>query len=167
MEMRNRNKFNEKQRKQIQHWKKKIKRISLYKRLEILDYASKGCTNQEISNLTGYTLRRISWLINEYLKNGIEYFLEEHRKGGNRRILTDEQEASILNKFRNEAENGEVVRLNRIKEEYDRVRGIESANSTFYDFLKRMGWRRIMPRGAHPKKASEEAIEASKKLTNG
>jgi hypothetical protein len=31
--------------------------------------------------------------------------------------------------------------------------------------LKRQGWRSVMPRSRHPKKASEEAIEASKKIT--
>ena len=33
-----------------------------------------------------------------------------------------------------------------------------------YSVLHRHGWRKIMPRSRHPKKASEEAIEASKKL---
>jgi transposase len=91
--------------------------------------------------------------------------LEERRKGGNRRKLTDEQEANILEKFREKAEKGQVVSLLMLKGEYDKVRGIETANSTFYDFLNRMQWRRVMPRGAHPKKASDEVIEASKKLT--
>lgn len=163
--MRNKNKFSDKQRGQIRHWKKKVKNVALYKKLEVLDYAAKGYTNAEISSLTGYTVRRISELLSEYLKNGIGYFLEEHRKGGNRRNLTNEQEKSILDKFKEKAENGQVVNLSDIKKEYEAVRGKETANSTFYDFLDRAGWRRIMPRGAHPKKASDEVIEASKKLT--
>jgi len=167
MIVRNRDKFTQKQYKQIRHWKNKVKKISLYKKLEVLYFASKGYTNLETSQLTCYTLRRVSWLINEYLKNGIDYFLEEQRKGGNRRILTDKQEEDILEKFREKAINGKIVNLKEIKVEYDRVRGIESANSTFYDFLHRNEWRKVMPRGAHPKKASEEAIEASKKLTHG
>ena len=55
--------------------------------------------------------------------------------------------------------------LDAVKEEYERVRGAETANSTFYDFLVRLEWRRVMPRGAHPKKASDEDIESKKKLT--
>ena len=140
-------------------------KLSLYKRLEILDYAAKGHTNQQISELTDYTIRRISWLINEYLQNGIGYFLDEHRKGGSRRILTDEQEDAILGGFEDRAKKGEVVSLSEIKRKYDEVRGVETANSTFYDYLERKKWRRVMPRGAHPKKASEADIEASKKLT--
>jgi len=157
--MRNNAKFSDKQRRQIRHWKKKIKNLSLYKKLEILDYAVKGHTNQEISDLTDYTIRRISWLINEYKQNGIGYFLEERRKGGNRRILTDEQEDGILREFEDKAQKGEVVSLGEIKKKYDEVRGQDTANSTFYDFLERKKWRRVMPRGAHPKKASEADIE--------
>ncbi|MDE7249890.1 MAG: winged helix-turn-helix domain-containing protein, partial [Lachnospiraceae bacterium] len=32
-----------------------------------------------------------------------------------------------------------------------------------YCVLKRHGWRKVMPRSRHPKKASEEVIETSKK----
>ena len=155
--MRNDKKFNEVQKSQIRHWKKKTKAVTLYKKLEVLEYASKGYTNAKISELTGYTIRSISKLINEYLRNGISYFLEEKRKGGNRRKLTEKQEENILDKFREKAEKGKVVHLHDLKEEYDKVRGKETAKSTFYDFLRRNKWRRVMPRGAHPKKASEEA----------
>lgn len=161
--MRNREKFNEKQKKQIRHWKKKIKKLTLYKKIEVLDYAAKGYTNAEISKLTGYTIRRISDFLTEYLQNGISYFLEEHRKGGHRRNLTDEQEAEILEKFRKKAKAGQVVSLSEVKKEYERIYGKEIANSTFYAFLIRMKWRRVMPRGAHPKKASDNVIEGSKK----
>jgi transposase len=163
--MKNRDEFTDKQKSQIRHWKKKTKVVCLYRKLEILEYACIGYTNTEISMLTGYTTRRISALINEYLKNGIDYFLEEHRKGGNKRSLTDAQEAEILKRFEERAVKGQVVNLSDIKKEYESVRGKETANSTFYDFLHRLGWRRIMPRGAHPKKGKDEVIETSKKLT--
>jgi transposase len=163
--MRNGEKFNEMQKKQIRHWKKKIGKINLYRKIEVLYFASMGYKNEQISELTGYTTRRIAGLLSEYLKNGIGYFLEEQRKGGNRRNLTDKQEEEILKKFRLEAEKGKIVALRRIKEEYEKVMGKEVANSTFYDYLKRHNWRRVMPRREHPKKASVEDIESSKKLT--
>ena len=76
--MRNREKFNEKQKKQIRHWKKKIKKLTLYKKIEVLDYAAKGYTNAEISKLTGYTIRRISDFLTEYLQNGISLNSQIH-----------------------------------------------------------------------------------------
>ena len=165
MKMRNANKFSDKQRKQIKHWKKKMTDAKLYRKLEVLDYASKGYTNKEISKLTDFRPSRVSDFVSEYIQNGIGYFLVEHRKGGNRRILTDKQENEIVEEFREKAINGQVVSLNEMKKKYDQVRGKETANSTFYDFLERIKWRRVMPRGQHPKKSSDEVIEASKKLT--
>lgn len=163
--MKNSIKFNHKQKSQINHWKRKINDKNLYRKLEVLDYAAKGYTNKEISILTDYSPSRISDFISEYIKNGISYFLEEHRKGGNRRNLTDEQEKKIVEKFEEKAIKGQVVSLNQIKKEYEKTRGKKTADSTFYNFLDRMNCRRVMPRGQHPKKADDEAIEASKKLT--
>ena len=42
--------------------------------------------------------------------------------------------------------------------------GHSIGGSQIYRMLKRHGWRKVMPRSKHPKKANEEAIEASKKL---
>ena len=161
--MRNVNKFNDNQRAEIQEWKAEIKNLNLHKKIEVLHYATMGYTNAKISELTGYSPSRVSDFIREYTKNGIGYFTVEHRKGGNHRNLSDEQESTIIETFTEKAVAGEIVSLSQLKEEYEKVRGKKTANSTFYGFLERMDWRRIMPRGAHPKKASEEAVEASKK----
>lgn len=165
MIMKNKEKFDSKQRSQINHWKKKLTDAKLYRKVEVLDYASKGYTHKEISNLTDFSISRISDLVQEFVKNGIGYFTKEHRKGNSRRNLTPQQEEQIINEFREKAINGQVVSLTEMKLRYEEIRGKETANSTFYDFLERMKWRRVMPRGKHPKKASDEAIEASKKLT--
>ena len=156
------------QKEQIRHWKNKFKRkkqLALYRKMEVLDYAAKGLSNKEISELTDYTVQRVSGLIRIYLEMGISYFTEEHRKGGNRRILSLEEEAVIIEKFKKDAMNGKIVTLSEMKENYDKARGKVVPMSTFYYFLKRNEWRRVMPRGQHPKKASDEAIEVAKKLT--
>jgi transposase len=165
MRMKNKEKFDSKQRSQIRHWKKKTREAKLYRKIEVLDYAAKGYTHREISNLTDFSISRISDLVREFIKNGIGYFTKEHRRGNSRRNLTSEQEEQIINEYREKAINGQVVSLSEMKKRYEEIRGKETANSTFYDFLKRMKWRRVMPRGSHPKKATEEAIDASKKLT--
>lgn len=165
MKMKNKNKFNESQKEEIGCLKNRTTNLNLYKKIEVLDYATKGYTNREIARLTGYSLSRVSDFIREYTKNGIGYFTEEHRKGGNRRNLTKDEEQKILSKFDVQAKKGQVISLGAIKDEYEKVRGKETSNSTFYSFLKRIKWRRVMPRGQHPKKASEEVIETSKKLT--
>ncbi len=42
--------------------------------------------------------------------------------------------------------------------------GHSVGSGQIYYVLERHGWRKIMPRSKHPKKANEGAIEASKKL---
>lgn len=165
MKMRNKNKFNSKQRQQIKHWKKKITDAKLYRKIEVIDYAAKGYTHKEISELTDFSISRVSDLVREFAQNGIGYFIIEHRKGNNRRNLTPQQEKQLIDEFTEKAIKGQVVSLAEMKARYEEIRGKETANSTFYDFLERVNWRRVMPRGKHPKKASDEVIEASKKLT--
>ena len=165
MKMKNKDKFSGKQKKQIRHWKKKLTDVKLYRKMEVLDYAAKGYTHSEISKLTDFSVSRVSDFVREFVNNGIGYFVKEHRKGNSRRNLTPEQEEQLIDEFKEKALKGEVVSLAEMKLRYEEIRGQETANSTFYDFLKRMNWRRVMPRGAHPKKATDEAIEASKKLT--
>ena len=41
----------------------------------------------------------------------------------------------------------------------------DTGRGYIYMLLKRHGWRKVMPRAKHPKKADEEVIQASKKLT--
>ena len=49
--------------------------------------------------------------------------------------------------------------------EFDEKLGKDTGRVYIYMLLERHGWRKIMPRSKHPQKASDEAIEASKKLT--
>ena len=51
MKMRNKEKFDSKQRNQINHWKKKTTDAKLYRKIEVIDYAAKGYTHREISKL--------------------------------------------------------------------------------------------------------------------
>ena len=49
---------------------------------------------------------------------------------------------------------------------FDEARGKDTGSGYIYMLLKRHGWRKVMPRSKHPKAASEEACEASKKLNS-
>jgi len=113
--MRNSKKFDSAQKAEISEMKEQAKDKKLYKKIEVLDYAAKGYTNREISELTEYSLSRISDYIREYIQNGKSYFTEEHRKGGNRRNLTDEQEKEIVEKFKSKAIAGQVVNISEMK----------------------------------------------------
>jgi transposase len=123
--MRNKKKFNEMQKNEINEWKTKI---------EVLDYAAKGYTNKEISDLTGYSQSSVSDLISEYVKNGIGYFVEEHRKGGNHRNMSETEEAEFLERFKGLAEKGQITTIAEIAAAYDAATGKahESKSTVYY-----------------------------------
>ena len=60
---------------------------------------------------------------------------------------------------------GQILSVNEIKKIFDEEIGKETYTSYIYRLLHRKGYRKIMPRSKHPKITSDEAIEASKKLT--
>ena len=71
----------------------------------------------------------------------------------------------FLEQFGEIAEAGKIVEVSEIKKAYDKLIGHETGHGQIYNVLHRHGWRKTKPRSRHPKKASEEAINASKKLT--
>ena len=57
-----------------------------------------------------------------------------------------------------------MVSVRDIETAYQEAVGHSIGTGQIYYVLRRHGWRKIMPRSRHPKKASEEVIETSKKL---
>ena len=76
----------------------------------------------------------------------------------------DEEEA-FLTDYKKLAERGQLVEVSAIKQAYEEKVGHSIGKGQIYRVLHRHGWRKVMPRSKHPNKASDEAIEASKKLT--
>ena len=79
--------------------------------------------------------------------------------------MSVEEEARILAPFLERAAKGELVEVREIAAVYQTAVNHHVSNGQIYCVLHRHGWRKVMPRSKHPKKASDEAIEASKKLT--
>ena len=124
---------------------------------------AEGKSLEEISEKTGYHISTASKLIARYMRDGISAIAENHYKG-NRRNMSFEEEAAILAPYIERAERGEMVDIKEIAAAYQKAVPHKISDTQIYYVLHRHGWRKIMPRSRHPKKASEEAIEASKKL---
>jgi len=75
------------------------------------------------------------------------------------------EEEAFLAEYKKQAEEGQIIEVGAIKAAYEAKVGHSIGGSQIYYVLARHGWRKIMPRSKHPNKASDEAIEASKKLT--
>ena len=133
------------------------------KRLHAMELRVTGKSAEEIAAETGFHSAYISQLCAKYQKGGIEAIAGNHY-GGNRRNMSLQEEAAILEPFRKKAEQGQIVEVSEIKASYEQAVGHSIGNGQIYYVLRRQGWRKVMPRSRHPKKASDEAIDASKKL---
>lgn len=148
---------------EIEAARKKNRNKSVERRLYVLVMRAEGKSLEEISEKTGYHISTASKLIARYMRDGISAIAENHYKG-NRRNMSFEEEAAILTPFIERAERGEMVDIKEIAAAYQKAVPHKVSDTQIYYVLHRHGWRKIMPRSRHPKKASEEAIEASKKL---
>jgi transposase len=143
---------------------KKLKDITSYKHIQVLNMRRLGKANKEISEATGYHIQYITDIVVKYIDEGIESVIGNHYKSNNRR-MSFEEEREFLEQFREEAESGLLISVAKILEKFEEATGKESNTSTIYNLLKRHGWRKVKPRPRHPCCASEEEKESSKKLT--
>ena len=134
------------------------------RRLQVIKLHLDGMRNSDIARKTDYSRARVGQLIKEYNEQGLVEFAK-HKYGGNRKSLTFAQEAAILQEFEEEMNKGKVVTAALIKKKLDEVRGKDTGRGYVYMLLKRHDFRLCVPKGTHPKKASQKDIEASKKLT--
>ena len=156
-------KFSKEQIEELKAAKKKNKNKNVDKRLTALLMRAEGKSREETAKVTGYKTVSITSLTAKYMTNGINAIVENHHDS-NHWNMDYEKEEELLEQFRKAAENGQVVEVSMIKEAYDKAVGHTTGSGQIYRVLHRHGWRKVMPRSRHPKKASDEAIEASKKL---
>ena len=164
--MANRYHINEEQISELEKNRKKNKNKNIEKRLKALLLYAQGKKRAEIAQETGFVTSYISELVSKYCNKGISAIIDNHYRGNHRNLSYAEEEA-LLKPFREAAEAGQIVDVKEIKIAYEKKlgRSIDKQHGLIYYVLHRHGWRKVMPRSKHPNKASEEAIEASKKLT--
>ena len=162
--MSSRYKFTEADIKCIRNTRKKNKNKRAEARLKALEMRAEGEGSKAIAEKTGFHPAYVSQLTRKYRDGGIEAIAGNHY-GGNRRNMSMEEEAALLEPFRDKAEKGQVIVVNEIKRAYEKAVGHTIGGTQIYYVLRRHNWRKVMPRSRHPRKASEEDIESSKKLT--
>lgn len=157
-------KFNDEQQAKIKAARKANKNKHIDKRLEVLELRCKGISQKEISEKTGYHRSHVCNIIKLYFEEGLQAVTQTHYVG-NRRNMSFEEEAEIIEKFKQKADRGQIIDVKEIEKAYQEKVDHCIGNAQIYFVLKRHGWRKIKPRSKHPKKASSEVIETSKKLT--
>ncbi len=157
-------KFSEEQYKEIKIARKQNRDKQIDKRLQVLELRCEGKGLEEIASITEFHRSHVSNLIRKYFEEGLQAVSEKHYHG-DRRNMSVEEEALFLEQFREMAEQGHMLDIHEIKAAYEKEVGHRIGCAQVYRVLHRHGWRKVMPRSKHPKKASEKVIEASKKLT--
>ena len=144
--------------------KTRDKRIS--KRLKVLMLRYEGKSNPEIAAKLDISTDRLSHLISEYKRVGLDEYVRS-KYAGNHRNMSYEEEQAILDGFSAKAAAGQIITVKEIKAVFDEKLGRDTGRGYIYMLLERHGWRKLKPRSQHPKKASDEEIAASKKLKLG
>lgn len=162
--MASRYKFSEKEIKAIEQARKENKDKRAETRLKALEMRAKGASAENVSRATGFHAAYVTQLVAKYRDYGLDAISGNHY-GGNHRNMSIEEEAAILAPFKERAEKGELVEVSEIAKAYQAAVDHHVSNGQIYFVLHRHGWRKVMPRSKHPKKASEEEIATSKKLT--
>ncbi len=164
--MASRYKFSDEDIAEIERARKANKDKRAEARLKALELRAKGMKAEDVAKETGFHSAYITTLVRKYRNGGLEAISGNHY-GGNHRNMSVDKEAEILAPFKERAEKGEMIEVSEIKAAYQAEVDHPIGNSQIYFVLHRQNWRKVMPRSRHPKKASEEVIEASKKLKPG
>lgn len=133
--------------------------------LKILVLHAEGKSRKQIAEICECGTTYVGELVCEYKRVGLEAFARKCYKKNTPQNMSFEEEAALLEKYRKEAEEGKIVEISAIKAEYEEKVGHKIGSGQIYFVLKRHKWRKVKPRNKHPKKATEEVIDTSKKLT--
>jgi len=135
----------------------------VYRRLLALKLkAIDGMRSDEVAKISGLCHTSVNKIVSRYKAEGIAAIVGKRHHGGHRYMLLEEEKA-FLAQFRAEGESGKVIEVTDIHLAFQKAVGHPVTRDAIYYLLKKHGWRKVMPRGRHPKKASAEAIEAYKK----
>jgi len=133
------------------------------KRLYAVQLRGEGLANPAIAWKLDTSPKVVSNWVSAYCKGGIEALLRG-RFGGNRRNMSLQEEQAFLEPYKQQAAQGQLIEVGAMRAAYEAKVGHSIGGGQIYRLLHRHGWRKVMPRSKHPNKASDEAIEASKKL---
>ena len=156
-------KISEEEYEQIKEAAKKNKNKRVEKKLQVLIMRHDNKGNEEIAVRTGYNVRYITTLMGQYKNQGLEEFIRI-KQTSHRRNLSEKEETEVLERFEQAAEAGQELTVSEIQKRLEKALGRPASHDYAYRVLHRHGWRKVMPRTKHPKAATKEEQDSSKKL---
>ena len=141
--------------------------LSEYRRIQSIYLRAKyGYSAVQIADMVGFKIQTIRNLHAAYLKEGEAVLCMIGKGGRYRSNLSAEEENALLAAFEVDGKLGEIVEVSQIHQAYEQRLGRPVPNSTVYRLLHRHGWRKLAPRGQHPK-GDAGRIEGFKKTFQG
>ena len=151
---------------QIKAAEKSTKDKRLSRQLKVLMLRYEGKSNPEIAEKLDISTDRISHLVSQFKRDGLEEFMRVKYTGHNWNMSYEEEQA-ILDRFTEEAEAGQIITVKEIKRAFEEKLRRDTGRGYIYMLLARHKWRKVKPRPKHPERASDKEITASKKLKPG
>lgn len=119
---------------------------------------------EEIAKHLAVSKSLVNKTVSEFNKQG-ESAIETIGKGGRKNsYMTIEEETNFINSYISEAQKGQIITAEEIKEDFERAIGEKVHKTTIYRLLNRHNWRKIVPMSFHPKK-DKKAQEYFKKTS--
>jgi transposase len=145
---------------------RQAKTVSDQRRIQVvLMRALDGLPPVRIAALTGLSVHTVRVIHSRFLREGEAWLTGRPGRGGRRRTLLSEAQASaLLARHALAAGQGQVVEAGQFKRDYESTVGHKVAASTVYRLLARAGWRKVVPRPSHPQK--DPVAEAALKKTS-
>lgn len=119
---------------------------------------------EEIARSVGVSKSLVHKIISCYNREGIKDIEIKSSGGRYHEYFTKEDEKQFLAPFFKLAELGQIVTTKEIHFAYEKQIGHQVHETTIYRLLERHDWRKIVPRGHHPK-ADRTAQETFKKTS--
>ena len=143
---------------EIAEYRKGVKDKYTDRRMYAVQLVGEGKKVSDICKKLDCDKRQISDWRKSYCTKGIKG-LDPDLGGRRHENMTFEEEAAFIAQFKEKADKGLIVRVSEIKAAYEKLTHTTKSKGHIYKILKRHGWRKVKPRGKHPKAASKEVQE--------
>ena len=131
---------------------KQAKTIAEFQRIQcVLLRATLDCSASQIAQVLGWATATVHITHSRWAKEGESLFDLKGKGGRRNQLLSEQQEAEVLEPFIERASAGGVLKVAQVQQAYEARVGKAVPDSTVYRVLERHGWRKVVPRPRHPK----------------
>jgi transposase len=150
--------------KRMQVLLKQADRVADQRRIQaVLMRALDASPPETIAAVTGLSVNTVRVIHSRFLREGESFLVKRPGRGGRRHVLLDEKQIkTLLTKHEVVAGAGHMLEIGTLRRDLEKEVGHAVAASTVYRMLARAGWRKVVPRPSHPKKAPEAEAEFKK-----